>query len=76
MEKEKESSIREAAKKYQGEYFSAENIAPKNIAIETGPALIKVDLNGIGDIKKQVIDGKVYYLVPAENSTVENMIVS
>lgn len=71
--KEKEDEINAQVAKYAMCEFSLDNIAPKTIGVKTDKATFKVDLTEIGSIKKKMIDGIEYFLIPVDNATVEDM---
>lgn len=75
LEGENAEKVRETVKEFQGCEFASSNIAPKKLDIETDVAMIKFDLRDIGEIKKKVVDGIEYYLIPAKHVQIDNMTV-
>ena len=65
--------IKQQVEKYADCDFSIDNLAPKIVGLKTDKALIKFELQEVGSIKRQTIDGVDYFLIPADNATIEEM---
>ena len=73
---EKIEEVKKTSSDFSGQKFSVENIVSRKVSIETGNSVIKTDLGDMYAIEKRMIDGREYYLVPAEHSVIDGIFIS
>lgn len=65
--------VREAADDFGSVKFSVPNLAPDKISIETDCAVVKLNLHDFDEIRKEVVNGQEYYLIPTKNTSIQSM---
>ena len=52
------------------------NIVPENVSINAGDVSVKTKLENLSTIERRIIDGKDYFLIPANSSTINDIILA
>lgn len=73
---EKQEDLKQAAEAYENQKFSVNNIVPENVSINAGDIAVKTKLENLSTIERRIIDGKDYFLIPANSSTINNIILA
>lgn len=67
------SKVEEAIKGYEGCDFSVNNLVSSKVTIETDSGIIRTELTDLSRIEKRKINGRLYYLIPAEGDTLDGI---
>ena len=73
---EKQEDLKQAAEVYESQRFSVNNIVPENVSINAGDVSVKTKLENLSTIERRIIDGKDYFLIPANSSTINDIILA
>lgn len=70
---EKMEAMQGLVKSFSGSDFMLSNLLPKKTNIKTPRSSISVAMADLSMIEKRQIDGRMYYLVPADEATIEDI---
>ena len=76
VSEEKQEQLRETASDYEGCSFSVSNLVPSKVNIDTAGISIKTEIEKLSRIERRVIDGIDYYLIPANSSSIDDILLS
>ena len=72
----KREQLKESASEYEGCSFSISNLVPSKVNIDTGGISIKTEIERLSQIERRVIDGVEYYLIPANSSSIDDILLA
>lgn len=72
----KREQLKESAAEYEGCSFSISNLVPSKVNIDTGGISIKTEIERLSQIERRVIDGVEYYLIPANSSSIDDILLA
>lgn len=73
---ERQEELKQAAEAYEGQNFSVNNIISDSININARDILIKTKLESLASIERRNINGKDYFLIPANNATINDIVLA
>ena len=76
VSEEKQEQLKETASDYEGCSFSVSNLVPSKVNIDTAGISIKTEIEKLSRIERRVIDGIDYYLIPANSSSIDDILLS